>query len=389
MNYEYSNEILESLLEAIPEYIFYRDLDGKTLYCNKGYAEEFIGKRKSDIIGESYKNLIDDKKAYNIGKIKDHEVINTGKSVVYDMNIKKSNGTTTFIEITKIPFFGENGDIVGILGIIKDISYKKEIDRLREGFFANIKHEFRTPLNMIFSSIQLLDNKCKTCKTCLCKECFINTLQLININSLRILKLSNNFIELTNIRSGYCDINLKNYDIVSFTESICDEINSYRRFKNITLIFDTNVEEKVISFDIDKIERVILNLISNAIKFNHYEGMVIVSIYANDNYIEISVEDTGIGISKERISTIFDGFSNVEERLTKVSEGIGVGLTLCKLLVEAHGGEIKVTSELGKGSIFTIMLPNIVNDNEGTDTSYDKIERNSIEKIKMEFSDIY
>ncbi len=389
MDYEYSNEILGALLDAMPEYIFYRDLDGRSLYCNKSYAEDFIGKQKSDIIGKLYSELINDKKAYNISRMKDHEVISTRKNVVYEMDIKKANGDIVFTEITKIPFLDKNEEIIGILGIIKNISYKKEIDKLREGFFANIKHEFRTPLNMIYSSIQLLENKCKRCKTCDCKECFISILQLISMNSLRILKLSDNFIELTNIQSRYYDFNPKNHDIISFTESICDEINNYRKFKDISLIFDTDTEEKIISFDMNKIERVILNIISNAIKFNNYGGMVTVSVLSSDKYIEISVEDIGIGISEDKIDTIFESFSYLEERLTKISEGVGIGLALSKSLVEMHGGEIKVKSELGKGSKFMIRLPNIVNENEELGTSYDKIHRSSLERIKVEFSDIY
>lgn len=389
VDYKYSNEILESLLDSIPEYIFYRDINGKNLYCNRSYAEEFLGRRKSEVIDKSYKDLIDDKKLYNIGRIKDYEVINRKQNVVYEMYVKKANGRTIFVEITKIPFLDDNGDIVGILGIIKDISYKKEIDKLRKSFFANIKHEFRTPLNMIFSSIQLFNNKHKDCDCCACNKCFTDILKLININSLRILKLSNNFIDLTSIQGGYSDFNPRNNDIVSFTELICDKINMYRKFKDITLVFDTNVEEKIISFDTDKIERVILNLISNAIKFNNYGGRVTVSVLDKINYIEISVEDTGIGISEDKIDTIFDSFSCVEERLTKVSEGVGIGLALCKLLVEMNGGKIKIKSELGKGSEFTIVLPNIINENEELDISYDKIDRNSLERIKMEFSDIY
>ena len=389
VDYKYSNEILESLLDSIPEYIFYRDINGKNLYCNRSYVEEFLGRRKSEVIDKSYKDLIDDKKLYNIGRIKDYEVINRKQNVVYEMYVKKANGSTIFVEITKIPFLDDNGDIVGILGIIKDISYKKEIDKLRKSFFANIKHEFRTPLNMIFSSIQLFNNKHKDCDCCACNKCFTDILKLININSLRILKLSNNIIDLTSIQGGYSDFNPRNNDIVSFTELICDKINMYRKFKDITLVFDTNVEEKIISFDTDKIERVILNLISNAIKFNNYGGRVTVSVLDKINYIEISVEDTGIGISEDKIDTIFDSFSCVEERLTKVSEGVGIGLALCKLLVEMNGGKIKIKSELGKGSEFTIVLPNIINENEELDISYDKIDRNSLERIKMEFSDIY
>ena len=272
---------------------------------------------------------------------------------------------------------------------MKDKSHKYELERLRDRFFSNIKHEFRTPLNMIFSSIQLLDYKCKICKIGNCKDYFINNLQLININSLRILKLSNNFIDLTNIQAGCMNLNLRNHDIVSFVESICDNINNYKKFNGISLIFDTSVEEHILRFDTDKIERVILNLISNAIKFNIPQGYVYVSLIVEEKYINISIKDTGIGISENKIDSIFESFSDVENRLTKVSEGSGVGLALSKALVEMHDGKISVNSKLGNGSEFIISLPNIINEREEVDISYYKVNRNSLEKIKMELSDIY
>ena len=242
---------------------------------------------------------------------------------------------------------------------------------------------------MIFSSIQLLDYKCKICNTGNCKDCFRKNLQYISINSLRILKLSNNFIDLTNIQAGCMDFNPRNHDIVSFVESICDKINNYKKFKDISLIFDTSIEEHVIRFDTDKIERVILNLISNAIKLNIPQGYVYVSLTIEDNYTSISIRDTGIGISEGKIDSIFESFSNVENRLIKVSEGSGVGLALSKALVELHDGDIRVKSKVGEGSEFIVRLPNVINDSEEIDSTYYKVDRNSLEKIKMELSDIY
>ena len=185
------------------------------------------------------------------------------------------------------------------------------------------------------------------------------------------------------------DFNPRNHDIVSFVESICDNINNYKKFKDISLIFDTSIEEHVIRFDTDKIERVILNLISNAIKFNIPQGYVYISLTIEDNYTSISIRDTGMGISESKIDSIFESFSNVENRLTKVSEGSGVALALSKALVELHDGDIRVKSKVGEGSEFIVRLPNVINDSEEIDSTYYKVNRNSLEKIKMELSDIY
>lgn len=377
IDYNSNHNVLKLIFDTMEECIVYEDIHGYKKYCNNSYIKKF----GLDI------QFTEEDKIQDI--IKRKEVIEKNKEIEYVKKIIMSNGDITYCKITKIPINDDSKNIVGILNIIKDKSNKYELEKLRDRFFSNIKHEFRTPLNMILSTIQLLDYKCKMCKIGNCKDCFINNLQIINTNSLRILKLSNNFIDLTSIQSCCMDINLTNHDIVNFVESICDNINNYKKFNGISLIFDTNVEEHIIRFDIDKIERVILNLISNAIKFNIPKGYVYVNLIVEEKYTNISIKDTGIGISENNIDSIFEIFSDVENRLTKVSEGSGVGLALSKALLEMHGGKISVNSKLGSGSEFIIKLPNIINEHEEVDISYYKVDRNSLEKIKMELSDIY
>ena len=376
-DYDFKYSVLKLIFDEIEECIVYEDRHGYKIYCNESYIKHF----------ECGIQLTEEDKEQDILKRK--EVIESNEEVEYIKKIIRPNGDIKYYKVTKIPITNDLENVVGVLSIMKDKSHKYELERLRDRFFSNIKHEFRTPLNMIFSSIQLLDYKCKICKIGNCKDCFINNLQLININSLRILKLSNNFIDLTNIQAGCMDLNFRNHDIVSFVESICDNINNYKKFNGISLIFDTSVEEHILRFDTDKIERVILNLISNAIKFNIPQGYVYVSLIVEEKYINISIKDTGIGINENKIDSIFESFSDVENRLTKVSEGSGVGLALSKALVEMHDGKISVNSKLGNGSEFIISLPNIINEREEVDISYYKVDRNSLEKIKMELSDIY
>lgn len=373
----FNNSVLKLTFDTIGECILYEDRHGNKIYCNKSYIDNF----------ENNINLSKEYEEYNT--LKSKELIENNKELKYNQKITNSKGEVKYFEVTKIPITDDREIIVGILSIIKDKSYKYELEKLRNGFFSNLKHEFRTPLNMIFSSIQLLDYKCKICKIGNCKDCFINNLQHINMNSLRLLKLSNNFIDLTNIQAGCMDFNPRNHDIVSFVESICDKINNYKKFNDISLIFDTSLEEHILRFDTDKIERVILNLISNAIKFNIPQGSVYVSLTIEDKYTNISIKDTGIGISDSKINSIFESFSNVENRLTKVSEGSGVGLALSRALVEMHDGDLRVKSKVGEGSEFIIRLPNVINESEEIDMTYYKVDRNSLEKIKMELSDIY
>lgn len=342
-----------NILDLMPEYIFFRDIDGKNIYCNNSYAK---------------------------------------KSVSYEQTVQKSGGLEPHIEVNKYISLDDKGNLNGILGVIRDTSYKRELDRLREGFFSNLRHEFRTPLNMIFSNIQLIKQRCLKCTSSnesACKHCLSENIEHIYNNSLRLLKLSNNFIDLTEIESGSYSFNPSNYEVISFVERICDGVNNLKKIKNINLIFDTDVEELIVRFDYLKLERAILNLISNAIKFNTENESVIVSITHNSNFVNISIRDYGVGIPRERLEQIFNTFYNVEERLTKISEGSGVGLCLSKHLIEIHNGKLTVNSELDKGTDFIISIPNVhYNDNE-IDLMTLKFEEDSMQRIQMELSDIY
>lgn len=386
MRSQYTKDTLELLLDIVPDYIFYRDLMGRNIYCNEGYARDFIGKPKEEIYGKTYEELGVLKSYFNVGKIKDSEVIEKKKSLQYTQTIYLDGGRYT-VDIEKYPTFDKDGNVDGILGKIRKVSHDEELNKLKDGFFSNIKHEFRTPINMIMLSTQLLENRCEYCGLDNCKNCFIKDIHRIKLNTLRILKISNNFIDLTGLQAGDIEYSPGNYDIVECVESVCNDINDYKKFKNITIIFDTVVEELVVSFDKVKLERVLLNLISNAIKFNHKDGTVIVSISLEEDFVNISVKDTGIGIKEEDLENIFNEFYNVEDRLVKSCEGLGIGLKLTKHLVEMHNGFISLKSSLGKGSEFIVRIPNIIE--ECISNVLDKVYYNRLEKIKIEFSDIY
>lgn len=162
----------------------------------------------------------------------------------------------------------------------------------------------------------------------------------------------------------------------------------YAEEKGITLEFHTNVEEKIINCDPDQIERILLNLLSNSIKFTKPGGKISVFLYDKGGSIVIRVKDTGIGIPEDKQEFIFERFRQVDKSLTRDHEGSGIGLSLVKSLVEMHGGTINVISKEGIGSEFIIEMP------VGEDLSYNleesaAAEGVNIERIKVEFSDIY
>lgn len=263
----------------------------------------------------------------------------------------------------------------------------KEYEKLRTDFFANISHELRTPLNIIYSSLQMLEN------ILLGKNQdngnMYKYLKMMRQNSFRLIKLVNNLIDMTKIDATIYVIKPLNCDIVNLVENITMSTAGYIESKGIFLIFDTDFEEKVISCDPEKIERIMLNLLSNSIKFTHAGGSIFVNIYMNGDEVNISVKDTGIGIPDEMKELIFDRFIQVDKSINRNREGSGIGLSLVKSLVEMHNGSISVNSILGQGSEFIVSLPDVLTECNCGEEYYKCLEDQRVERIGIEFSDIY
>ncbi len=268
-----------------------------------------------------------------------------------------------------------------------------ELESLRTQFFANITHDFRTPLNVILASIQL-------CKFYFDRETHPGAINLskhlktMRQNCYRLMRLVNNLIDTTKIDVGFLKKYSCNHNIVKIVEDITLSIKEFTENKGINLYFEKNAQEIILACDVDKIERIMLNLISNAIKFTEKGGSIFIMIQDRGESVLISVKDTGIGIPKEKQQSIFERFVQVEQTLVKNTDGSGIGLSMVKSFVEMHGGSIRIVSEFGKGSEFLVELPIITVDNtddkRGEEFLTEEVEcQRRIERINIEFSDIY
>ena len=265
------------------------------------------------------------------------------------------------------------------------------LESIKNEFFANMSHEFKTPLNIILGTMQLLDRNVNDENITWNKSLDLNKyIKLIRQNSYRLLRLVNNIIDMTRIDNGYYELRLGNHDIVQIIEDITLSVAQYIEGQGINLIFDTNYEEKVIACDPEKIERILLNLLSNAIKYTKQDGIIHVDLEVRDNNINVSVRDNGEGISEEKLPVIFNRFVQGNDSLVRTCEGSGIGLSLVKSLVEMHEGNIDVKSKKGLGTSFEFYLPDKrVAYNEGENVISFMSENNKIEMCNIEFSDIY
>lgn len=275
-----------------------------------------------------------------------------------------------------------------ILTIREDIRVIKEVENIRNQFFANISHEFKTPINIIFSCVQLLEKKFDNHKELV--ETYKKYDSTIKQNCYRMLRLINNLVDITKLDSGYMKVNFKNCDIVNLVEEITLSIVPYVENKDIRVIFDTFIEELEIRCDPDNIERIMLNLLSNAVKFTPKGGNILVQMDADDNWVVIKVVDDGIGISSDIKNVVFERFVQGDKSLKREKEGSGIGLALVKSLVELHGGFVYLGENTERGSEFIVKLPNVkMEEIEREDVNMDVDSKPIVEKINIEFSDIY
>ncbi|MHB8066124.1 MAG: sensor histidine kinase, partial [Ruminiclostridium sp.] len=223
------------------------------------------------------------------------------------------------------------------------------------------------------------------------KTYYSNHMKTIKQNCRRLLRLINNLIDVTKVDAGFMRLQLQNLNIVRLIEKITMSVAEYAKAKSINVVFNKNIDEKIIAVDPDKIERMLLNLLSNAIKFTERDGNIIVSIYEINLEFFISVKDTGIGIPNEKIGLIFERFNQINNILSRSHEGSGIGLSLVKSFTELHDGKISVKSEIGKGSEFIIKLP--IKELDSTQLKkYPKYITDSelySDRLGVEFSDIY
>jgi signal transduction histidine kinase len=268
----------------------------------------------------------------------------------------------------------------------------EQYDKLKNQFFCNLSHEFKTPINVIYSSVQLIESFENTLDPKDFKVKTLKTMSGIRQNCYRLMKLVDNMIDVSRYDAGHFTMELYNIDIVSVIENTALSVVKYAEQKGITIVFDTEMEEKMIYCNPYMIERVILNLISNSIKFTDAGGFIYVDLYEKENGIVFSVRDTGIGMAEDKLSIIFDRFRQIDTSLNRNHEGSGLGLSIVKALVEAHRGTITVKSKLGQGTEFTMELPvedlceNIKKETDDTMLTNDN---DTIQKIEIEFSDIY
>ena len=356
------NILMDTILSNVFVEITVKDIFNgfRYIYFNKA-AEEFTGVKAEDIIGKMDFELFPDSRRAHEIRTEDYHTIKTGRMVKKMVEYEKPNGEVRIVNIVRLLITNPDpGASPLLLVMLNDITEQRqdqlalmkvqEADKMKNAFIANMSHEIRTPLNAIVGFAHLVTETTNASEQ---REYF----SIINKNCDLLLKLINDILDLSKIESGRLNYNVSEVEL----RDICQEayvVQSLKMTSDVALLYNSVAMPSVrLWIDPHRVEQVLLNLLSNAIKFTS-KGFISLFYEVEDMFVRVSVMDTGIGISEEKLESVFERFVKLDD----FYQGAGLGLPICKMIVEQLGGEIGVRSELGKGSTFWFTLPLVVTD---------------------------
>lgn len=229
-----------------------------------------------------------------------------------------------------------------------------ELDEAKTRFFANISHELRTPLTIMLGITERLRNVLSNQSP----DASVSEMTtMLEQNGLRLLKLIDDLLDLVRFDTGHADINRQPTPIGAHIDGLLRSLRHLAEQDRVALLWECKSDAEALMIDRDKFDKILLNLVINAIKFTPSGGTIEVKVSAANHHLKLTVEDSGVGIPPEVLPRIFERFWQVDTSSTRKFQGAGIGLALVRSLTEAMGGSIKVESKLGRGTIFSIELP--------------------------------
>ena len=270
---------------------------------------------------------------------------------VLDYEIKLPGLSERWLQVNAAAITNAAGERDGTILVFHDLTRLKQLERQREEFVANVSHELRTPLSLIKGYVEtLLDGACDN------PEVADRFLKIIERNANRLDLLIQDLLTISALESGRMKLDLSLVDLRALADKVLTFLHTKAENKNVTLV--NELPELTMNADANRLDQVLANLVDNAIKYGRAEGTVIVGgKKLADGALEIFVRDDGPGIPAEALERVFERFYRVDKARSRDQGGTGLGLAIVKHIVHAHGGEVRVASELGKGATFFFTLP--------------------------------
>jgi PAS domain S-box-containing protein len=344
------------------------NMSGKVLYVNNSlirmlkFSEigQLLNRKIYDLCSENGRVRLE-KTVLNTLALKDKPGETTEEVSGTEIELVAQDGEVIPFMIYTSPFYQQT-EKIGFFGVLSDLRNQKKIERMRADFNSMIVHDLRSPLNIIQGYVDIV----RTEVVGSVNEEQIELLTIAKENVYKLLKLIDNFLIASKLEAGHLDIEPETNSLNSLLETIFDHYQVLAKEKNIKLVKELDENIPYISFDKFRMEQVVRNYLSNALKFTPPEGTIRISSKLrkeeNDNgemlmFVEASVTDTGVGISEEELGKVFNKYAQTEAGKDAQLKGTGLGLAICREIIELHKGEVWVQSKLHEGSTFGFTLP--------------------------------
>jgi len=339
----------EAVIRSIAEGLVVVDAEGKVIMMNPA-AEKLLGVAKKHKVGKPISDSLKEEQLVTL--VSDSR---DGKEDREIELLSQQDETKKTIRASSAVIENENGQTVGMVSVLSDITKQKELDRLKDSFVANVSHELRTPLVAIDKSLSLILGR-SAGEITPAQEQF---LAIAERNIKRLGLLINDLLDLSKLESGRMKLAPQPLSIDKIIDESISGFNTWAETKSITIKRDIQDGLPQVNIDANRIIQVLNNLIGNAIKFTQNNGNITVTAILdnNEHAVKVSIEDSGIGISEENLTKVFDKFYQAGERISTDISGTGIGLSIAKEIVELHGGRIWAESQKGSGAKFFFTLP--------------------------------
>lgn len=358
-------ECLRKLVDSVPVPAFCKDRSGIYIACNAAF-ETFMRMQKEEILGKSLHNFTPPEIAEKCHTM-DIELLKHKKTRVYETSIKFADGSVHQIMFNKLVFSGVTEEDSVLLGVMIDITERRQAEeqmlqakmaseaanQAKTTFIVNMSHELRTPLNAVMGFSDLL-----------LSETFgpLNEKQKryaenISKSGSHLLDVINDVLDISRLELGNIELYYETVDIPGVIEEVQRVLSSFAAEKNIRVEYEVEQGLKIIIADRVKLKQVLYNLLNNAIKFSSEGEKVNITARSEEDMVEISIKDEGIGLHEADYARVFLPFVQIDGSISKKHGGVGLGLALVKRFVELHGGQVWVEASPGKGSTFTFRIP--------------------------------
>lgn len=339
-------EKTERILRSISDGLMVVDKEGKVVFMNEA-AEKMLGKPKDQMAG---KHIVDNLDEHQVASFAKNSGIPDQGDKVEEIIVHGMENTRKILRASSAIIEDTSGMTVGTVSVLSDVTKQKEIDALKDKFVAHVSHELRSPLTIIKGAVLTVKDRIAGELNPEQEELLKDAGDGIS----RLERLINDLLDIAKIESGKMELRLAPVNINELIQKVVDSSQLWAKSKKLELktIPGTILETQA---DTDKITQIIMNLISNAIKFTPEQGHIDIAttIKPEENNIYISVRDSGVGIAKDNLHKVFQKF----QQFGVGRGGSGLGLFICKELVEMHGGQISIESDLGRGTTFTFTIP--------------------------------